>query len=232
MSDIDPELRQERISSIEERRFSSTRFQISSVLDLGENVNSILEVGPGNGFFASLTRSLGYNIKTADIKSRTNPDYLGDFRNIDIPEKFDLVAAFEMLQHLPYEEFPSILKKFASLSNRYILISVPARTHYLGFSIDIPRMLAPRRLGLGRLSGTHSLSISSEHPRANDPSETEWEGRQDYWNPHYWEVGRKSYPKSRLLNDIQESGLRIIWADHNPNFRYHLFVLAEKLNNS
>ena len=226
--EIDRGLLEERHWALEERRFSSLRIQLASVTDLGDLVSSILEVGPGSGFFAFIAKNLGYSIKTVDIKARTNPDYLGDFREVDISERFDLVAAFEMLQHLPYSDLPSTLKKLAALSNRYVLISVPTRIHSIGLSIEIPGFFAPRRLGLGWLRGSHTLSIKWEWPRANDPTEREWTGRDDYWNPHYWEVGRKSFPQSRVLSDIESTGLKILWARHNPRFHHHLFILTEK----
>ena len=228
MSDIDPDLLEAKLTALGERRFSSTRLQLTSVTELGDSVSSILEGGPGNGFFSTNATSLGYVVKTADIKTWSNPDYLGDFREIDIPERFDLVAAFEMLQHIPYRELPATLRKLASLSNRYVLISVPAHVHRFELTVEIPGMLAPRRFGLGWLQGRHSLSFRWEWPRGRDPSKSDWEGREDYWNPHYWEVGRKSFPKSRLLGDIESSGLRIMWAKYNPRFDHHLFVLAEK----
>jgi hypothetical protein len=226
---MDIELRKERLWALEERRFTSTRIQIESVTDLGDSVSSILEVGPGSGYFTTFTKGLGYSVKTADIKPWSNPDYLGDVRELDIEEKFDLVAAFEVLQHLPYSELVSTLEKLAALSNRYVLISVPARTHRFGFSIEIPDIITPRRLGLGWLRGQHSFSIKWEWPRAADPNEREWVGRDDYWNPHYWEVGRKSYPRSRVFGEIESAGLRILWARYNPQFSYHLFALTEKV---
>lgn len=97
MNEIDPELLEERLWALDDRRFSSTRIQITSVTDLGDAVSSILEVGPGSGYFSSIAKSLYYHARTADIKSRTNPDFLGDFREIERPGRFDLVAAFEML---------------------------------------------------------------------------------------------------------------------------------------
>ena len=230
MSEIDPGLLEERLWSLEERRFSSTRIQLTSVTDLEDSVTSILEIGPGNGHFATLMRGLGYEVKTADIKSRTNPDYLGDFRDTEIPEKFDLVAAFEMLQHLPYEDLPKTLSKLAGLSSRYVLLSVPARVHRLELAFEVPAMFAPRRFGLGWLRGNHSFSKTWEWPRAKDHSKETWEGREDYWNPHYWEVGRKSFPRSRFLADIESANLRILWHKHNPHHTYHLFVLAEKVS--
>jgi len=225
---IDPELLQEPLAILEERRFSSARVQLTSVTELGDSVSSILEVGPGGGYFSTIINNLGYDIKTTDIKARTRPDYLGDFREIEIPERFDLVAAFEMLQHLPYQEVTAALKKLASLSNRYVLISVPAHVYRFELAVEIPGMIAPRRLGLGWFRGRHSLSFRWEWPRRKGPSKSGWEGREDYWNPHYWEVGRKGFPKSRFLADVESSGLRIKWARHNPRFDYHLFVLAEK----
>jgi hypothetical protein len=176
-------------------------------------------------------KDLDYTVKTADIKSRTNPDYLGDFRGINIPEKFDLVAAFEMLQHLPYGDLPQTLVKLAELSDKYVLISVPSRVHRFELTLEIPPMLAPRRLGLRWLRGRHSISTTWERPRGKDRSKRDWEGREDYWNPHYWEIGRKSFPRSRFLADIESSGLRILWHKYNPLHTHHLFILAEKAGN-
>jgi hypothetical protein len=49
-SEMDNELREERLVALEERRFTSTQLQISSVTDLGDTVASIFEGGPGSGF--------------------------------------------------------------------------------------------------------------------------------------------------------------------------------------
>jgi len=228
VSEIDPGLLEERRWSLDPRRFLSTQIQLTSVTDLGDSIRSILEIGPGSGYFSSIAKNHGYDVKTADINSRTNPDYLGDFLEVDIPERFDMVAAFEMLQHLPYEDLPAALEKIAALSSRYVFISVPASVHRFGLSVDIPRLLAPRRLGLGWLRGSHTLSMTWEWPRNADPPESNWKGREDYWNPHYWEVGRKSYPRSRLLSEIKASGLNVLWHKYNPSHTRHLFVMAEK----
>lgn len=229
-NEIDPGLLEERLWALDERHFSSTQIQLSSVTELGESVSSILEVGPGSGYFAMITKSLGYDVKTADIKDRTTPDYLGDFRTTDISQRFDLVAAFEMLQHLPYDELPTTVAKLAELSNRYVLISLPARIHHFGVSLELPGLIAPRRLALGWLRGPHKISLNWEWPRVKDPSRPESDSREDYWKPHYWEVARKSFPKSRVLRDIEAAGLNILWSRYNPQYHHHLFVLAEKSN--
>ena len=228
MSGIDPELIKERLWSLEARRFSSTQIQLTSVTDLGDSVRSVLEIGPGNGYFSTILSTLGYAIKTADIKKRTNPDYLGDFRDIEIDKTFDLIAAFEMLQHVPPSDLPRTIKKIANITNRYVLISVPARVHRLSIGIEVPRMFAPSRLGMQSIRGKHSFSINWEWPRGADLDKSSWEARDDYWNPHYWEIGRKSFPRSRLFDYIKAAGLKIIWHKYNPQHTHHMFLLAEK----
>ena len=128
MNNIEDTLKHERLSAINENRFSSLFMQIKSVTNLS-NVKNILEIGPGNQFFSTIIKMLGYEIKTNDIKKRTNPNYLGDIREIKIEEKFDLVVAFEVLQHIPFNELKSTLIKLGNISDKYILISLPYQVH-------------------------------------------------------------------------------------------------------
>ena len=60
-----------------------------------------------------------------------------------------------------------------------------------------------------------------------DKDEAEMSRREDKHNPHYWEVGRKSFPKKDILREIEECDLRVIKEMHNPLHPYHLFVLCE-----
>ena len=62
------------------------------------------------------------------------------------------------------------------------------------------------------------FSITWEWPRDNDTDKSDWE------------VGRKRYPRSRLLSDFKSAGLQIKWAVQNPRFRYHLFILTENVS--
>ena len=134
MNNIEDTLKNERLSAINENRFSSLFMQIKSVTNLS-NIKNILEIGPGNQFFSTIIKMLGYEIKTNDIKKRTNPNYLGDIREIKIEEKFDLVVAFEVLQHIPFNELKSTLIKLGNISDKYILISLPYQVHSFNFSI-------------------------------------------------------------------------------------------------
>jgi hypothetical protein len=228
LSKIDPELLIQRQEALQATKFSSLRLQVTGVTELRANVSSILELGPGSGFFSTTTRMLGYSTSTADIDPDYNPDYLGDIRKIEIPEKFDLVASFEVLQHLPFEDAGEMIKKLADLSNKYVFLSVPSRVHYLRIGLALPAFLTPRRLGMNWLYGWRSKLITWEWPRRSYPPAETWAEREDYWKPHYWEAGRKQYPKKRFLAEVENAGLEILWTRHNPDHPHHFFVMAQK----
>ena len=228
MPNIDPELLIQRQEALQATKFSSLRLQVTGVTELGPDVKSVLELGPGSGFFSTTTKMLGYDTSTADIDPDYNPDYLGDIREIEIPKTFDLVDSFEVLQHLPFDEFGGMVKKLADLSNEYVFLSVPSRVHYLKVGFALPAFLTPRRLGFSRVYGWRSAILTWERPRRSYPPPETWKDRADYWKPHYWEAGRKQYPKKRVIAEIKNAGLEVIWARHNPDHPHHFFIMARK----
>jgi hypothetical protein len=230
LPNIDPELLIQRQEALQATKFSSLRLQITGVTDLGNDVESILELGPGSGFFSTNSRMLGYNTSTADIDPDYSPDYLGDIRELKISEKFDLVASFEVLQHLPFDDVGEMIKKLAALSNKYVFLSVPSRVHYVKFGIALPAFLTPRGLGFGWLYGWKSAMFTWEWPLRSYPPPETWQDRKDYWKPHYWEAGRKQYPKKRVLAEIKNAGLEVIWARHNPDHPHYFFIMAKKVS--
>ena len=51
----------------------------------------------------------------------------------------------------------------------------------------------------------------------------------DQYNLHYWEVGRKSYPLNRVMNDLlKEESLEFIEKQVNLYMPYHLFLFFRK----
>lgn len=188
---------------------------------------TLLEVGPGGGFFKLLMDALGYTVLTADIREEFQPDFLGDFRTLEFDRTFDAVVAFEVLQHMPYSDFGPSLSKMAELSDRYVYLSLPSQVHSYSISVRLPDYLLRKFLRRFR-DGKLSLSVHMERPHAPDILPERWDGRPDFWNPHYWEVGRRSYPKKRVLGDIRRSGLHILSEVHSRTYPYHYFILCDK----
>lgn len=214
-----------RRSGVQTKRFTSLQFQISEITLLGNSVNRILELGPGHGYLSTMAKLLGYDVTTVDLDPENGADYLGDVRSVQIDETFDLVAAFEILEHMPYRDSMEVISSLRSLTERYLFVSVPAQSHSLRVQVQVPHIIAPRRLGFGWLRSPLGIDLRWEWPRAQDLPLVD---REDYWNPHYWELGRRSYPKSRFLGDLRKAGFQVVKSFHNPAHAFHFFVLAQK----
>src|SRR5690606_23597685 len=88
----------------------------------------LLEIGPGDDFNGQYFRDVGIHYESMNLPGTTNSKYktrLEDFDVKEVSERFDLVAAFQMLEHSPYEYFYSNVMKMAELSKKYVFISLP-----------------------------------------------------------------------------------------------------------
>ena len=82
-------------------RFTRIQYQLKSLIDMGPEVEQVLEVGPGHGYFASIAKSLNYSIFTLDRDPSTNADFTGNIHTFARPELFDAVFDFELLEQMP-----------------------------------------------------------------------------------------------------------------------------------
>ena len=109
--------------SYDEYRFIHYYQQINHILKL--NPKSVLEIGPGDYTVTDFLRRKGIKVKTFDNDKLLNPDYIGDIRNINIKEKFDLVLLSEVLEHVKFEYFEKIVRKLSEISKKWVVISLP-----------------------------------------------------------------------------------------------------------
>ncbi|MBW1936730.1 MAG: class I SAM-dependent methyltransferase, partial [Deltaproteobacteria bacterium] len=75
------------------KRWISYWHQIDEILTL--SLNSVLEVGIGNGLVANYLKRRGINITTLDIDERLMPDYVGSV--LDMPfadNSFEVVTCY------------------------------------------------------------------------------------------------------------------------------------------
>ena len=128
---------QDKLYSTPER-FLSYYEQFKSVTSLN-NVDKIAEIGKGSGVTSSLLRNAGHDVTTIDHDKSLNPDVqcsILDLRE-KITTKFDAVCCFEVMEHLEYKEFAACLDNLASISKKYVIISLP----YAGFTFKLHVML-------------------------------------------------------------------------------------------
>lgn len=110
-------------------RWMSYWHQLRAVLSV--RPKTVLEIGPGSGVFRNYLRAKGIDVKTLDIDASRDVDYVADITKLDqtLPQglMFDAVCCFQVLEHLPFEEFETCLAGIAKRANPHVFISLPYR---------------------------------------------------------------------------------------------------------
>lgn len=209
---------------LREDRFFSYYLQVNEILKLPKSrVHDILEIGPGVGIFEALINNYDYRLLTMDVRLHHSPTFQGDVLNIPIkPKSVDLVCAFEVLEHLPSKYFQPALRQMARCARHYVYLSLPCPTSsvYLRLKLRLVQRFVNRLSFEVNWFGLLPTKLA-------DRDEEALMQREDRHNPHYWEVNRKSFPKTRILREIEVCHLDVMKAFHNPFFAYHWFILCE-----
>jgi ubiquinone/menaquinone biosynthesis C-methylase UbiE len=121
-------------------RFISYACQLELTNELiGGPDAKILEIGVGSGIMSRYYKTGGLNIATCDIDKELNPDYVADVGNLPFDDSsFDIVLAFEVLEHLPFFDFEKILKELERVSKKHIVISLPYRSACFEIVLKFP----------------------------------------------------------------------------------------------
>lgn len=131
----------------------------------------VLEIGFGNGRFLGFCRSQGFSVTAVDVDpelvaraARAGFRAAADLRGIEPKEQFDLVVAFDVLEHMErteVEEFFRVLPQLLSNDGR-VLIRVPngdspfGRRHQHG---DLGHVNTFGEFKLKQLARTHGLAV-------------------------------------------------------------------------
>lgn len=179
-------------------RWSSLWHQASLLSAL--QPKQVLEVGVGNGLLTLLCGHMGIDHTSVDLAADLSPDVLASAQDLPLPdESFDLTCAFQVLEHMPYEQSLLAFQELCRVSRRDILISVPHA------GVAFPLMVTLPLLGSLRLLLQLPLPPLSKMIRS-----------------HYWEIGRSGMSLRRLTRDLRRSArlIRTFRVHDNP---YHQF---------
>lgn len=167
-SQVDPE-HYKRKEYDSKERFCSYWHQIQEILNL--NPQKTLEIGIGSGFVCEYLRKKGLKIITLDIDKRLNPDMEGSVLKMPFNDaSFDVVACYEVLEHMPYEDFNKALSEIFRVSKKYAVLSLPDIQRHYYFHVTIPKFRGIKRL----------FTL----PRREKPI-------HKFDGEHYWEIGKK-----------------------------------------
>lgn len=185
-------------------RWASYYTQIRELIELSPM--NVLEIGGGDRFLKSYLQS---NTKIRhqfmDIAEDLHPDILGSITSIPLPDSsYDVVCAFEVLEHLPFSEFEKGLSEMNRVSKKYALISLPHFGPPVKLSFKIPLF--------------KELKLSFKLPI---PIKHEFNGQ------HYWEIGKYGYSSLKIQKSIEK--YFSILKDFIPfDSQYHHFYILEK----
>lgn len=190
-------------------RFISYHHQLRLIFSLGKKVENVLEIGIYNSLLTDILKRNGYEVTTADIDPNLKPDITLDLTtDFSLPkDKFDAIVLFQVLEHIPYEQSEKALQKLATVTNKYLVISLPYNSAYFSMQLRVSDIPRPRYLSLQIPKFWSTKPVSDKH---------------------YWEVGLKDYPKKRILNSIINAGLTIKKEFIDPVNPYHYFLVLEK----
>jgi ubiquinone/menaquinone biosynthesis C-methylase UbiE len=117
---------------------------------------------------------------------------------------FDLVCAFEVLEHLPFEKFEKSISEIKRVSRRHAIISLPHFGPVIKFSFKIPFL---RELKFAWKIPYHPI--------------------HKFNGQHYWEIGKNNFSNAKIKN-ILEKNFKVT-KDFIPfDSQYHHFYILEK----
>ena len=185
-------------------RFSGLHAQLQACRRLGLH-NRFLEIGPGPDLLGALLRRLGGRLTTVDFAADLAPSVVGRLPHLPLAARsFDVVCAFEVLEHIPLELLTPCLLEMRRVARTHLIISVPDQ-HALRPAFGL-KVFGGRR-------GAKTLLWRQPLRRLTNARE------------HYWEVGHAGITP-RVVNDHARAAGLIPVSDYFVEPWFHFFELA------
>lgn len=187
---------------VTKRRWASMWHQLDEVIKL--NPKRVLEVGPGPGLFKAMAGAVGVHVETLDLDPELEPDHVASVFEMPFEDgAFDVVCAFQMLEHLPFEQSLEAFGEMARVADKAVIISLPDAATRLPLSIQLPWV------------GTVTFFIPM--PRFRAPV-------HKFDGEHYWEINKSGYPvKSVILAFSDRAPVSLSRTFRVPEYPYHRF---------
>ena len=161
-------------------RWASVWHQLDEVIRL--KPGNVLEVGPGPGAFKQMATLFGLTVETLDLDPDLKPDHVGSATALPFADaSYDVVCAFQMLEHLPYEITLQAFAEMVRVSRRHVVISLPDARPVWQYRFHVPKF------------GTHALLFP--RPIMKQPEHV-------FDGEHYWEINKQGYELARVTNDF------------------------------
>lgn len=186
-------------------RLASYWHQIDEVLSLAPH--SVLEVGMGNGFVTASLRREGIEVKTMDVAPDLGPDIVASVTDIPLADaSVDVTLCCQVLEHLPFEEFPAGVRELARVARKGLVISLPDQQRYIRVLVQTRLFKIADRL----ITLPPGLQKT---PRPLDPQ-------------HFWEIGCGEVALSDVVRVLREVTGQEPLTYRVPENPYHRFFIC------
>ncbi len=188
-------------------RIENYMHQLLLIADCG--AQSVLEVGAGPGLLATiLRRHTDIELRTVDVAADVGADVVGSVHALPLcTGAFDVAVCCQVLEHLPFAQFPEALRELRRVSRRGIIMSLPDVRRRYGAHFLLPKV------GWVRLD--LNVDRFSRGPFKFD-------------GEHYWEIGYHGTRFSDVRRAVRKAGLAIERCVRLPPHGYHCLFLLEK----
>jgi len=185
-------------------RWSSYYYQLREIIE--QKPKSVLEVGVGDHVVGNYLKRYGIAYTSVDIAEDLSPDVAADVSALPFQNNsFDVVCAFEVLEHVPFERFERSLRELMRVSKHSVLLSLPHFGPSIRFEFKIPF--------LPRVRLAYKIAFPKKHI---------------FNGQHYWEIGKRGYPAHRIRDLVAKVGS--IRKEFVPfENQYHHFFIVKKI---
>jgi len=166
----------------------------------------VLEIGPGPGLFKSIAGALGIFVETLDLSPDLQPDFVASATTLPFADSsHDVVCAFQMLEHIPYEESLQAFSEMARVARKQVVISLPDAQILWRYRVHLPAFGA--------------IVFSFPRPQLKLPV-------LQKNDEHYWEINVRGYPLDRITKDFSKLMplTKTYRVPENPYHRFFVFA--------
>lgn len=183
-------------------RWVSYYHQLRTILNA--EPKTALEIGVGEGVVgAYLRKNTDIRYTSLDIADDLGADVVASVEKTPFPDgSFDVVCAFEVLEHLPFEKFEGALEELKRISRKRIIISLPHFGPPILFCFKLPFLPEIR------------WALKIPYPR-----------RHVFHGGHYWEIGKRGYSSKKIRKIIKKHFTILEEFIPFENQYHHFFVL-------
>lgn len=163
-------------------RWSCYYIQIKEVLAL--NPQTVLEIGPGDGLFGWYVQKNGISYTSCDHADDISSNAKANLGFEPLPfadNSFDVVCAFQVLEHIPFDKVPMALSELSRVSKKFVALDIPQYSFHFQFVFKVPL-----------------LPYISKHFVVPRPIKNKFDGF------HYWEISKKGFSVKKVRNLINE----------------------------